>query len=73
MGDSCRGLRNKELQEHERMKGGPVVEFESLRVKLNIISIDHAPHTVIDIEPGEPRNISILSTLEWTHASPHRV
>ena len=70
MDHSCRGLRNKELKEHEGMKGGTVAEFESLRVKLNI-SIDHAPHTVVDIEPGEPMNISNLFPLELTHASPH--
>ena len=42
------------------------------RVKLKI-SIDHAPHTVVDIEPDEPVNILFSIALELTHAKPHRV
>ena len=33
--------------------------------------MDHVPHTVVDIEPGESENISSLSAFELTHASPH--
>ena len=34
------------------------------------MAIDHAPHAVFDMEPGESRNISVLVAFELTHASP---
>ena len=38
-----------------------------------IMSMEHAPHTVVDIEPCEAMNIYVLSASELTHASPHSV
>ena len=38
-----------------------------------IIPIDHAPHTVVDIEPGESSNIWTFDAFELTHASLHSV
>ena len=33
----------------------------------------HAPHTVFDMEPGDPVNMSIFDAFELTHAAPHSV
>ena len=33
--------------------------------------LDHTPHTVVDIDPGDPSNIASLRALELTHAAPH--
>ena len=35
--------------------------------------MDHAPHTVFDIEPGELSNILFFDAFELTHAWPHSV
>ena len=39
----------------------------------NIHTHTHTPHTVFDMEPGDPSNISIFDACELTHAAPHSV
>ena len=42
------------------------------KVKFNSM-MHHAPHTIVDIDPGDSSNIENLDALELTHASLHSV
>ena len=53
----------------------PQQKAQTMKAKAenNIITIDHAPHTVVDIEPDERSNISVFVAVELTHASLHSI
>ena len=46
---------------------------KTARNKIKIVKIEHKPHIVVNIDPGDPSNMLYLYALDLTHASVHSV